>query len=202
MKNPNKIPDRSLASLVSRSALAVFPILLALAALSFMGCMTDSDKGSNRTLTSGKYDNHDIGLQIVFPTAWEAKLDQTYGNTKIDLVLLDAAKNGFRPNLTVIHTPHSGPTLMAEVLPMLNSEVHAQFADVSLYQESIGNINGKEVGYIEYESSVNGNLLHYKMMLFVNNGRDVVITLTDRADDFAVNSDVQGLFGGISITPK
>lgn len=202
MKKPPNLPVHSLPSLVSRSALTVLPILLALAALSLMGCVTDSEKGPNRTLTSGKYDNHDIGLQIVFPTSWEAKLDQAYGDTKIDLVLLDSPRNGFRPNLTIIHSPHSGPTLMSEVLPFFKNEIQAQIADVSQYQDSVMDINGKEVGRIDYESVVSGVLLHFRMMLFVNNGRDVVITLTDRADDFAINADVQGMFSGISITPK
>jgi hypothetical protein len=202
MRNPNHTLIRSLPSLISRSAFAVFPVLLALTALSLMGCMTDSEKGPNRTLTSGVYDNPDIGLHINFPAAWEAKLDQTFGNTKIDLVILDTPRNGFRPNLTVIHTPHSGPTLMSEVLPLFKSEIQAQIPDASQYQESITTINGKEVGRIDYESTVSGNLLHFRLMLFVNSGRDVVITLTDRADDFLVNASVQGMFGGISITPK
>ncbi len=202
MKKPNTAFGRSLPALVSRSALAVFPILFALAALSFLGCMTDSDKGPNRTLTSGEYVNHDIGLQLSFPAAWEAKLDQTYGETKIDLVILDAPRNGFRPNLTVIHTPHSGPTLMSEVLPLLRSGIQDRYPDASQYQESIATITGKEVGRVDYETSFSGTLLHFRMLLFVNNGRDVVITLSDRAEDFAVNPEVQGMFDGIIITSK
>jgi hypothetical protein len=202
MKNPNADFGRSLPALVSRSALAVFPILFALAALSFLGCMTDSDKGPNRTLTSGEYVNHDIGLKLSFPAAWEAKLDQPFGETKIDLIILDAPRNGFRPNLTVMQSPHSGPTLMSEVLPLLRSDIQARFPDFSNYQESVASITGKEAGRIDYETSFSGPLLHFRMLLFVNNGRDVVITLSDRAEDFAVNPEVQGMFDGITITSK
>jgi hypothetical protein len=181
---------------------ALFPLVAALTALSIMGCMTDSDKGPNRTVANGVYNNYDIGLKIVYPRTWEALVDQIHENTKIDLVLRDAPRNGFRPNLTVIHTPHSGPTLMSEVLSMLKSEIQPQYADFSQYQDSIININDKEVGRMDFEASVNGILFHFRAMLFVNNGRDVAVTITDRADDFAVNAEVQALFDGVSITPK
>jgi hypothetical protein len=191
-------------SILSQAFFLFFP---ALTALSFMGCMTDSGNtvpvnGPNRTLKSGLYDNHDIGLQIVFPTSWEAQLDQAFGNTKVDLVILDAPRNGFRANLTVLHAPHSGPTPMSEVLPLIKHDLLTQTLDLSRYQDSILVLNGKEVGRIDYESSVSGNLYHFQMMVFVNNGRDVVLTLTDRADDFALNLEVQNVFSGVSITPK
>ena len=60
-------------------------------------------------------------------------------------------------------------------------------------------MNGKEIGEFEYESSSNGILLHYFQTIFINNGKDVSVTITDRADDYAINEEIKGIKSSITV---
>jgi hypothetical protein len=108
----------------------------------------------------------------------------------------------FSPNLNLIITAHSGPTAMQDILPMLESAVRGQTADVSGYTASIGTIDGKEVGRIDYESSVSGNLLHFSMLVFINNNQDVVVTITDSAADYPTNAEIAAIKASFHIVSK
>lgn len=188
-------------SIRDRALFPLFSSLLVLSVFLFTGCISDPDD-PDRILTSSHYTNKAIGFDFAFPTTWQAKLDQSFGNVKTDVVVVAAPRNNFSPNLNVIITPHSGPTAMQDILPMLENAVKSQTVDASGYTASIGTLDGKEVGRIDYESSVSGNLLHFSMLVFINNNKDVVVTITDRADDYPINTEIAAIKAAFHIVPK
>lgn len=174
---------------------------MVLSTVVFTGCVSDPED-PDRILTSNHYTNKVIGFDFAFPATWLAKLDQTFGNTKVDVVVAAPPRNNFSSNLNLIISPHSGPAAMQEILPMLESAIKGQTVDAAGYTASIGTIDGKEVGRIDYESSVSGNLLHFSMLVFINNNKDVVVTLTDRAEDFPTNTGIAAIKASFHIIPK
>lgn len=166
--------------------------------LLLIGCMTDSSEPT-RTISKGKYTNNSIGLTITFPDTWLIKADQVFLDTKLDIVALGAPINNFSPNLNVIFSNHSGPTSMAEIIPSLHSQLIQRAPDLSKYADSIYTVNGKEIAEVEYETSNNGVLLHYLQMFFINNGKDVSVTITDRADHFAMNQEIKDIKSSVSV---
>jgi hypothetical protein len=160
--------------------------------------MTDSEQPT-KTIAGGKYSNNSIGLSITFPTNWQIKPDQVFLETKLDIVALGAPINGFSPNLNVVIENHSGPTSMAEIIPSIHTQLTQRILDLGNYRDSIYTMNGKEIGEFEYESSSNGTLLHYFQTIFINNGKDVSVTITDRADDYAINQDIKSIKSSITV---
>lgn len=175
--------------------------LLVLSAFLFTGCVSDSDD-PDRILTSNHYTNKIIGLDFAFPPTWQAKLDQAVLSTKIDVVVMAPPIGNFSPNLNLIITAHSGPTAMQDILPLLESAVKGQIADVSGYTASIGMIDDKEVGLIDYESVYNGNLLHFSLVVFVNNNKDVVVTFTDSAANYPRNAEMAAIKASFHIVSR
>lgn len=168
-------------------------------AICLVGCGTDED-GPARAIQGGAYSNSALGLKMDFPGTWTIETDKVFGNIKTDIVALAPPVNSFSPNVNVIYEAHSGPTAMAEVLPMLKAQLQAQIADLSGYQESILSIGGKEVGQIEYETTMNRIRFHFLVLLFVNRGNDISITFTDRAENFGTNAEFQTVKASIQIT--
>lgn len=162
------------------------------------GCGTDAED-SPRTISGGQYDNTAIGLSMTFPSSWQITPDYAFGNGKADILALSPPVGGFSPNVSVILGVHSGPSTMAEIIPPLKSELEKSLSDLSAYSDTIYAIDGKEVGEIQFETSVNGNLLHYRQMLFINKNRQVLLTFTDRADGFPLNQDFISIKESITI---
>jgi hypothetical protein len=163
-----------------------------------VGCMTDSDQPT-RTISAGKYVNNSIGLTITFPSTWQIKPDQVILDTKLDIVALGAPINSFSPNLNVVIESHSGPTSMAVIIPSIFSQLAQRTPDLSNYRDSVYSMNGKEIGEIEYESSSNGTILHYFQIFFINNGKDVSLSIADRADNFAANQEIKEIKASIKV---
>src|SRR4051812_23168006 len=173
-------------------------ILAIIAWVVFTGCNTEPSV-PDRTIISNKYENTAIGLRITFPKAWAIKTDQVFGSTKVDILAVGLPINAFAPNLSVIIEPHSGPTTMAEILPGIKASLTSQVADLANFADTIYTLNGKELGEIQYETAMNGALYHYLQMFFINNGKDISMTFTDKADDFPVNPDIKSIKASISI---
>jgi hypothetical protein len=179
-------------------------LLLALSAsaLLFSGCNTESEK-PNRIPTPGHYVNAAVGLDLAYPTAWQAKLDQNLNGTQVDLLLIDQQPlGGFSPNLTVIIVIPSGSTSLNSILTESEEALRAHFPDLSQYHDSISVRDGKEVASLEYEVTSGGALLHFLQYIFLNNKRAVIMTFSDRADHFPNNADIAGMRNSFSITPK
>lgn len=178
----------------------ILSLIFILGSLFQSGCGTEED-GPARTIQAGAYANSALGLQMTFPAHWTIETDEVFGDVKADIVALAPPVNSFSANVSVIYEGHSGPTAMAEVLPMLRAQMQAQFADLSGYQETILSIDGKEVGQIEYETSMNGHRFRFLVLLFVNRGKDISITFTDKADTFAGNGEFPVVKASIRIQP-
>lgn len=169
----------------------------------FSGCNTESEE-PNRLPAPGQYLNALVGLEILFPATWQAKLDQKLnGNTKADLQLVGEPINGFAPNLSVvIISPHQGTTNLDSLLKDSHEGLLNAFPSLSGYRDTVSARDGKDVASLEYEVNASGVLLHFAQYIFINNKRDVIMTFSDRADHFLVNTEIQGIRDAFSITPK
>ncbi|MDB5048988.1 MAG: hypothetical protein JWO30_2059 [Fibrobacteres bacterium] len=172
--------------------------IMGLAVLVFTACGTDSGEDA-RSIVGGVYKNNSIGLTISFPSSWQIRKDQTFGSTTADIVAVAPPINNFSPNMSVIIEAHSGSVKMSEILASIKIQIDSHVADLSQYHDSIYSIDGTEVGEMQYESSTNGNLLHFLQLFFIKNGKDVSCTITDKADDFQVNGDIRSVRASISI---
>lgn len=166
--------------------------------LMFAGCTTE-DNFVERTVQSNVYSNTSIGLSITFPQNWLLKSDEVYGKYTFDIFGFGAPIDNFSPNVSVLIQAHSGATAMEEILPNLLPSLQKSLPDVGNYRDTIYTINGKQIGQIEFESSSHGTLNHFLEMFFINKGKDMMITFTDRASHFAVNQEFKSVKSSISI---
>lgn len=90
---------------------------------------------------------------------------------------------------------------MDSVLSMVAGQLQAGVADLSAYQQAILTVDGKEVGKVEYESTSNGVKMRFRLLLFMNKGKDVTLTFTDKAERFSANADFQSITASMSISP-
>jgi hypothetical protein len=173
--------------------------LAALFSLALTACGTDSE--NPRSISGGVYANSAIGLKIAFPATWQIKTDQSFGNVSADIVAYGPTVGNFTPNVNVIFTSRSGsePTRTSEILASIKPQLQARFADMSAYHDTVYAIGGTEVGEMQYESSVNGNLMHFMQLLYVKNNLDVVCTFTEKAESFAGNQDFKSIKASITI---
>ncbi len=86
-----------------------------------------------------------------------------------------------------------------EIISAIHSKLAQKILDLSGYRDSIYSMNGKEIGEFEYESSNNGILLHYLQIVFLNKGKDVSVSFTDRADDFPLNQEIKAIKSSITV---
>jgi hypothetical protein len=181
----------------SLPGLSAFMALAAFASLALTACGTDAE--NPRTVSGGAYSNTDIGLEITFPSAWQILTDQKFGAVSADVAAYGPAVGIFSPNVNVIFASHSGTTVLSEMLASIKPQLQARFADMSAYHDTVYVIGGSQVGELQYESSVNGNLMHFMQLIYVKNNLDVVCTFTDTAPDFPVNADIKSIKASINI---
>lgn len=177
-----------------------FALGLTLAAfLLLTGCSTE-DK-PDRTISGTAYANSAVDLKITFPSGWQLKPDLRFGDVKADVGALSAPVNGFSPNVLVLISNQSGPSKMADILPQVHAQLQATIADLSDYQDAILEIDGKEVGQVQYESTAQGIRLHFMSLFYLAHGKGISVNFTDRADHFTDNADLVSIKASIRLAP-
>ena len=107
-------------------------------ALLLVACGTDDE--DPRSIAGNQYRNPILGITLQFPANWMLKLDQRYGETRIDLAAAGASGNGFSPNANIIALTHQGTTDLNVIMASAKAQLTARFeqnADIAGIKASL-----------------------------------------------------------------
>ena len=153
-----------------------------------------ADNGENpRSIAGNKYVNTSIGTTLAFPASWQLKTDYKFGELTLDVAALAPPIDGFSANVLIEIDPHQGTDDIRDILTRLHANLSRQYPDVRDYQDSVSQVDGKDVGDIIYTTAIGGKDYRSMSLYFVNHNKEVSIIFTDLAARYPASTDFQGI---------
>jgi hypothetical protein len=169
-------------------SLVLFAVLLVVTACGA------ADNGENpRSIAGNKYVNTSIGTTLAFPASWQLKTDYKFGELTFDVAALAPPIDGFSANVLIEIDPHQGTDNIRDVLTRIHANLSTQYPDARDYQDSVYQVDGKDVGEMVYTTAVGGKDYRAMSLYFVNRDKEVSIVFTDLASRYPANTDFQGI---------